>query len=289
MPIASSRRAWALLLAAAAGALVIGAGVIVSGRLAAPPGSPVAWTRFGTDDVHSLEFAPSSTDRLYFGHHGGILESADGGRSWQALPVHADAMGMRAAADGSIVIAGHEVLIASRDGGATWAPVESDLPNIDIHALARDPADPGRMWAYLATGGVYETSDGGTHWEMVLDGHRPFLVAVRGQGSTGLIGVDPFQGLVRSDDGGRTWSLVSRPDAFPVFSMAATPDGAVVLLGTTDGLRRSDDGGASWRSVPFPDPAFAIAVSVDSRTVAVVTQATDFYRSDDGAHTWPGP
>ena len=29
--------------------------------------------------------------------------------------------------------------------------------------IARDPADPARMWAYLATGGLWESRDGGRY------------------------------------------------------------------------------------------------------------------------------
>jgi photosystem II stability/assembly factor-like uncharacterized protein len=250
---------------------------------------PTAWTRLGTQDVHSLAFAPDSTDHLYFGHHGGILESRDAGRSWTALPVNADAMGMRPAADGSIIIAGHEVLVASPDGGRTWAPIRSDLPNIDIHAFARDPEDRLRMWAYLAEGGVYESADGGSLWARVLDGHRPFLAAIRTPDGTGLLGIDPFEGLARSDDGGRTWTTLSQPQAYPAYGLAATPDGQVVLIGTGDALLRSADGGLTWETIDLPSSPFAIAVSADGRSIAVVTRSTEFFRSDDGGQTWPRP
>lgn len=263
--------------------------VVVAWAVSRSPASPTGWARLGTDDVHSLAFAPDSTDHLYFGHHGGILESRDGGRSWTPLPVTADAMGMRPAADGSIVIAGHEVLVSSADGGATWAPIRSDLPNIDIHAFARDPDDPVRMWAYLAGGGVYETSDGGVHWSSVLDGHRPFLAAIQAPSGAGLLGIDPFAGLARSDDGGRTWATLSQPEAYPTYGLAATPDGQVVLIGTGDGLLRSTDGGRSWATIELPGSPFAIAVSADGQSIAVVTRSTEFFRSDDGGRSWLGP
>ena len=253
------------------------------------PGKPVPWARLGTSDVHSLAFAPGSLDRLYFGHHGGILESQDGGRTWAPLPVAADAMGMRPAADGSIIIAGHEVFVGSADGGRTWASIAADLPNIDIHAFARDPLDPRRMWAYLAEGGVYESTDGGTHWSKVYDGHIPFMAATTDGSSVALIGIEPFSGFARSPDGGRTWSPLSQPEAFPTYSIAVTPDGSVVALGVSDGLLRSEDGGTTWTLIALPGPAFAIALSDDGRTIAVVTRTTDVYRSDDGGRTWPGP
>ena len=271
-------------------AMIAAAGIaFVAWAATRTPAVPAAWARLGTQDVHSLAFAPDATDHLYFGHHGGILETRDGGRSWTALPVSADAMGMRPTNDGSIVIAGHEVLVASPDGGRTWAALSSDLPNIDIHAFARDPDDPRRMCAYLAAGGVYETTDGGTHWTLVLDGHRPILAAIRAPGGTGLLGIDPFAGLARSDDGGRTWTTLSQPEAYPAYGLAATPDGQTVLIGTGDALRRSADGGRTWETIDLPSSPFAIAVSDDGRSVAVVTRSTEFFRSDDGGRSWPGP
>jgi photosystem II stability/assembly factor-like uncharacterized protein len=279
-----SRRAVlvSIALAAGAGILLFGAGRVIG------PGVPVSWARLGTADVHSLAFAPGASDRLFFGHHNGILASRDGGRTWAALPVDADAMGMRPAADGSIVIAGHEVLVASPDGGTTWAPLRADLPSLDIHAFARDPVDSRRMWSYLAEGGVYESADGGTHWTKVYDGHIPFMTATVDDGAVTLLGIDPFQGLVKSTDGGRTWATVSRPDAFPTFALAATPDARIITLGVADGLLRSEDGGTTWTKVALPSSAFAIALSDDGRTIAVVTRSTEFYRSDDGGRSWPG-
>ena len=276
--------------------LIVVAGVaagllIVAVALLRPsaPGTPVPWARLGTDDVHSLAFAPGTNDRLYFGHHGGILESQDGGRTWDPLPVSVDAMGMRPAADGSIVTAGHEVFVVSADGGRAWAPITADLPNIDIHAFARDPLDARRMWAYLAEGGVYESADGGTHWTKVYDGHIPFMAATTDGSAATLIGIEPFAGFARSTDAGRTWSPVSQPEAFPTYSIAATPDADVVALGVSDGLLRSEDGGATWTLFALPGPAFAIALSDDGRTMAVVTRTTEFFRSEDGGRTWPGP
>lgn len=280
-----SGRSLIALAGVGAGLLILAIGV----SRPMSPAIPVPWARLGTEDVHSLAFAPGSTEHLYFGHHGGIHESQDGGRTWTPLPVQADAMGMRPAADGSIVIAGHEVFVGSTDGGQSWSPIAADLPNIDIHAFARDPLDPGRMWAYLAEGGVFESTNGGTHWTKVYDGHIPFIAATTDGSSVALVGIEPFQGFARSADGGRTWSPVSRPQAFPTFSINATQDGRVVTLGVSDGLIRSEDGGATWATIALPGPAFAIALSNDGRTMAVVTRTTDFYRSSDGGRTWPGP
>lgn len=208
--------------------MLAGAG-LVAVALSRPSGgvaSRVPWTRLGTRDVRALRFPEPGTDRLLFGHHEGVLRSDDGGRGWTPLAFGEDAMGMAAASDGSIVVAGHLVFQALQDGGATWAPIDADLPSLDIHAFARSLADPARMWAYLAEGGVYESTDGGTGWKKVTDGHVFALTAIREGDADVLLGIDPFLGLVRSPDGGRTWQPSGKPPAGPVTSLAATPDGA---------------------------------------------------------------
>lgn len=251
-------------------------------------GEPAAWSRLGTQDVHSLAFIGNDSQHLLFGHHNGIAETRDGGRTWSNLPVGDDAMGMAAADDGSIVIAGHLVFTDSRDGGKTWARIAADLPNLDIHGFARDPADPTRMWAYLATGGLWASTDSGIHWTRVREDNVIFPVAFNDGSATRLLGVD-LNGLVASSDGGSSWTTLGVPPGIPVMSLVATPDGRTVYIATGDGVFRSDDGGADWQETGFTGQAFALAATPDGQTVGLVDRATEFFRSSDRGSTWPGP
>lgn len=274
--------------------ILVGLAVVIGATTAAfllggrSSGQPAAWTRFGTQDVHSLAFIDDDPSRLLFGHHGGLYASSDSGRTWTSLPVRDDAMSTSPATDGSVVIAGHNVFAASRDGGATWSPISADLPSLDIHGFTRDPADPARMWAYLATGGLWQSNDFGRSWERVRDDNVLFPLAVRSGSTTRLLGVD-VSGLVASDDGGRSWSALSAPDAFPITALAATTDGGVVYAGSPDSLLRSPDGGRTWAATAYEGSAFAIATTADGETVAVVSRETEFFRSSDGGATWAGP
>lgn len=197
-------------------------------------------------------------------------------------------MAMAPAADGSIVIAGHEVFTASRDGGATWARIRTDLPSLDIHGFTRDPADPARMWASLAIGGLWESTDSGAHWVRVRadNGFNP--VAVADPAGIRLLAVDA-SGLVDSADGGRTWSPLGAPPTYPMTSLAASADGRTLYAGAPDGLFRSDDGGRTWSPTAYRGSAFAVATTADGATVAVVSRATDVFRSTDRGASWPGP
>lgn len=254
----------------------------------ASPAGQAAWTRFGTSDVHSLAFVGGDPDHVLFGHHGGVSESRDGGRTWSALPERNDAMSLSAASDGSIIVAGHDVFRASRDGGATWAPLEADLPNLDIHGFTRDPADPRRMWAYLATGGLWESTDVGAHWTRVREDNVVFPVAIADGTATRLLGVDAT-GLVSSTDGGRTWASLGLPPTYPMTSLTATANGRLIFAGSPDGLFVSRDGGATWAATAYRGSAFAVATSADGQVVAVVSRETEFFRSRDGGVSWPGP
>lgn len=257
--------------------------------LATRPAGPTPWARLGTADVHSLAFVDNDPNHLLFGHHGGVLESRDGGRNWQPLPTRVDAMGMRPAEDGSIVIAGHLVFTASHDDGKTWEPIPAeDLPDLDIHGFARDPADPSRMWAALATSGLWESTDSGIHWTRVRDDNVLLPIAVRQGSMTRLIAIGA-SGLEASDDGGRSWASVPMPPTYPMTALTATPDGKVLYAGSLDVLYRSDDAGRRWTASAYKGSAFAIATTDDGGTVAVVSQETEYFRSGDGGQTWPGP
>lgn len=250
--------------------------------------SAAAWSRLGTEDVHALAFVDGDPQRLLFGHHGGILATGDGGKTWEPLATRSDAMGLGVARGGSIVIAGHEVLTESRDGGQTWADIPADLPSLDIHGFARDPGDPARMWVYLAIGGLWESADTGRTWVRIQEQNVAFPVAIAGPAGTGLVGVTAA-GIARSDDGGRTWRALTDPGLYPATGLAATSDGSVLIAAGPDRLARSDDGGVTWSRLPFEGQPAAVAVAADGGSIALVTRSTEFYRSDDGGLTWPGP
>ncbi len=272
-----------------AGVALVAVVAVIAFALLRPSDSSIeAWSRLGTEDVHSLAFVDGDPQRLLFGHHGGILATDDGGKTWEPMATRSDAMSLGVTGDGSIVIAGHEVFAESRDGGQTWADIPADLPSLDIHGFARDPGDPARMWAYLAIGGFWESLDSGRAWEQIHEQNVVFPVAIATPSGTRLVGVTAA-GIARSDDGGRTWQPVADPKLYPVTGLAATPDGSVLVASGPDAVARSVDGGASWSRLPFEGQPAVVAVADGGRSIALVTRSTEFFRSDDGGETWPGP
>jgi photosystem II stability/assembly factor-like uncharacterized protein len=274
---------------AVAAVAFIGVAVVLNGDGRAAVGGATAWSTLGTPDVHSLAFDPADSQHLYFGHHGGLLETTDGGRNWQGTALRgADAMNVAPPAGGFFQIAGHNVYMETIDGGLTWQDVPNDLPGLDLHAFVADPADSSRAWTFSVGFGLFETTDKGRTWELRQPGAWGALTTFVEGGRTILVGVGST-GLGRSEDGGRTWTTLGQPRG-QLASLAASADGSVLYAGTTDGVSRSADGGRTWRPTPLEMVGVTVAVSQqDPDVVAVVDDKTRYFRSEDGGASWPGP
>lgn len=278
--------------------LLIGAGVVTVGLVAviawgfANGGArqPMPWATLGTADVHALAFATGDPAHLYFGHHDGLLESRDGGRSWQAGSLSgADAMNVKTTDGGRIQVAGHDVYLESSNGGATWQSVPNDLPGLDLHAFAIDPADADHAWTFAVGFGLFESSDAGRTWSVRQPGSWAYLTAYRRNDRTVLVAVGPT-GLVRSLDSGTTWEPLAYPGAPLSGGIGAAADGSVLYAATGAGLRRSTNQGQTWDATGFDGVALTVTVAPsDPMSVLLVDDATRLYRSFDGGATWPGP
>ncbi len=286
-----SRVPWAWFLVV--GVLLVGAGgataiaILAGGGPGA--GEPIPWSTLRTQDVHSLAFDPADPERMFFGHHGGLLETTDGGRTWQTTGLRgADAMNVGRPAGGFFQIAGHGAYMETTDGGRTWESVPNDLPGLDLHLFAADPRDPARAWAFSVGYGLFETGDRGRTWELRQPGAWGAIAAFAAGGRTVLLAIND-QGLRRSEDGGRTWGGLTLPDGKPA-SLAASADGGEIYIGTTDGLIRSIDGGATWSPAGLSAIPVALAVSpLDASVVTVVDDQGRLFRTFDGGRRWPGP
>jgi len=144
----------------------------------------------------------------------------------------------------------------STDGGATWAKVNTGLPNEELGriGLAISPQDPDVLYANVEAanrrGGIYRSSDNGVTWQKMSDYNQ-------GSMYYGDIFTDPHQFdriyipdvlFQVSDDGGRTVRPMStramHVDYHAIWIDPANPNH--YLFGNDGGLYRSYDRGETW-------------------------------------------
>ncbi len=216
----------------------------------------------------------------------GIRRTADGGATWTFSGPPAGVLALAVSptfdADRTVLAATSLGLRRSTDAGATWSAVTAaDEAVSGVSTLAARPGEPWRAMAWLASGQLLRSDDGGVTW---VERPTPF-----GEAEVLAFAIAPDQTLLaavrqaaqvvvwRSTDRGerwRRWLVEPSPDS-PALAVA-TEDLAFVGLGphllrpapnaweTRNGERRP-----VWRRT---------TVGEDVRITAVVASAT--YRAD---------
>jgi len=176
----------------------------------------------------------------------------------------------------------------STDGGETWT--HAGLNNSErIAQIVVSPknsdtvyaAVPGALWSDSPDRGLYQTTDGGKTWKLILKGANL---------STGCTSVafDPTNPEVMFAS---LWDF--RRKGWEYRSGGSSPDQP-----SSSGLFRSNDGGATWTEItpennkgfpkkPYGRLAIAIAPSNAKRIYAFVESPDSaLFVSDDGGMTW---
>ena len=206
----------------------------------------------------------------------------------------------------------------STDGGKTWTPAGTGMPETAVTHVLVDPKSPkaGRTLYASAFGrGVFKSTDGGKTWAAKnrgLEQKQPFawrltrspdgvlyLVVAR-RSERGEIGDERDGALYRSSDGAESWTRLTLPagtngpnglaidpqDPKRLYLAAwgrATPGGD-----TGGGIFASDDAGATWRPLVTEfQHVYDVTVDPrDSRTLYAGGFDQSALRSTDRGLTW---
>jgi hypothetical protein len=267
--------------------------------------APVAFperTGKALERVWQLAPGPASQpDRVYAGTQpAGLFISDDGGRSYEMVEglwdhPHREQWGAGYGGQAFHTVLPHptdtdSILIAlssggvyrSTDGGGSWTASNTGIkayfmpdpwPEYGqcVHKVARDPADPDRLYAQNHHG-VYRSDDGGTTWQSIADGlPSDFGFAmVAHPHRSGVIYNFPLQAdgerfppgkrcaVYRSGDAGQTWEALTDglptdpfyPSVLRDAMCADDADTAGVYFGSRSGeVYASRDEGDSWSQV----------------------------------------
>ena len=251
-------------------------------------------SKLSTTDFHSLAFSLTNPDTVYFGHHGGLLISQNGGKDWEPTTLRdADAMALAfPLVDSQIMYAaGHNVFFKSTDGGKTWNSVPASLPGLDIHAFAVNPENANQVLAYVVSFGLFRSDDGGINWEALSLALPSSINGLAfGKDEQSLYAAAGGAGLWESKDGGQNWiSVRNIPDngAIAVSYIRENSSLYVTTLGNSPALYISDDNGQTWEPTALKGIILAIAVSpLDPNRIIAVNDQGEVFASRDGGLTW---
>jgi len=113
--------------------------------------------------VSSIAVHPSASSTVLLLGMDGVYRTTDGGASWSRVTNLWGSDGELVAdraAPGTFYASGSDGVTFSADGGATWNHLESGLTNLDVLALALDPADHTRLYAGTNGNGVFSMTVG---------------------------------------------------------------------------------------------------------------------------------
>ena len=230
--------------------------------------------------VWSMAIDPVDSNVMFAGtgtpSQPGIFRSADGGKTWDRLPVEIARTARTSASPGprasrwtppttGSVWVGLEVdgVRHSRDGGETWTKVNGQIPNQDVHNVLVVAGPPKAVFT-VVNDDVWRSTDDGETWHAarareVFPWHYPRGIAVKpndprtvfvtlGDSTPGRIGT-----VMRSKDAGATWQSLGLPvqpnSAMWTVSIPASAPDTVFAASRYGYLYRSDDGGDSWRKL----------------------------------------
>lgn len=205
-----------------------------------------------------LDVAHAGKRLVAVGDRGHILYSDDDGKSWTQAKVPSRQMltAVFFLDDKKGWAVGHDAqILASEDGGATWAlqfqDLEREAPLLDIWFK-----DANTGFAVGAYGALLSTRDGGRNWEDVsdrLDNEDQYhLNAIATVKDSGLFVVGEMGSMFRSADWGETWERLEGPYEGSLFGVLGTGEtGGVIAYGLRGHLFRSADFGATWETIPL--------------------------------------
>ena len=190
-----------------------------------------------------------------------------------------------------------------------WVELGPDNVGGRINSLWVDPKNASHILAASASGGLWQSNDGGGTWAPAssFPGALTTSALVELPNGTLLVGTGDFNtadgdGIMSSTDGGSTWLPVSSTAPTNstsywgfVNSLAASPNGWILaatgVSGDHGGIERSTDGGQTWTTV-WPaagGPASSMDVTFDpenSNYALADDQNGGVIYSTDGGQTW---
>ena len=287
-----------------------------------------AWQRVTPSDwvINALVISENTPNRLIIGTEKlGVLVSDDAGRHFRAANegfFHRQIIALaldRERPGGVLAVLANapEPVLATEDGGRTWAPLG---PGLKTAGLRRVYASPDGWWAALERGGLmrYDEKKGAWVRAGMVVGEAASIprgraaagqrraskrAAANGRPLEHLVNDMAFSrqawfaatqdGLLASTDHGASWSLfpVGPMTTLPVRSVRCSADGQSLWVVSLRGLVFSRDAGKTWSWHDLPLEAggalrLDVAPEASYGQTLIAAARHGLYISRDAGHRW---
>jgi len=233
------------------------------------------------------------------GPGGGVFESVDGARHWNAAGLRGEAVRAleQSPSQPNVWVAGtRSGVFRSEDDARSWRRItpadDVELQNVD--SLAVDPGDAQTI--YVGTYHLpWKTTDGGKTWISIaagmIDDSDIMSLRIDAQNSRRIFS-SACSGIYRSEDGGASWVKL---EGIPYSSrrtqqIAQDPvDARILYAATTQGLWMTADSGETWSRITGRETdANAVVVLRNAQGSRVLGgfDAQGVLRSDDRGSTF---
>ena len=200
----------------------------------------------------------------------------------------------------------HVVSLSSSVTSGSWTSRGPQNVGGRTLALLVHPTNNQILYAASASGGLWQSTNGGTSWTqlpltfnlfigaLAFDSLNPSIIYA-GTGERFYDRAVQGAGIFKSTDGGATWTqLTATANWLYVSSISAQPGvSGTFLAATSSGIFRTTDGGATWAQISIPSLYAGLMVTFNpndgTRALAGVYRQTgdvQAYSSSDGGLTF---
>ena len=248
--------------------------------------------------VYSIAFDPHRPGTAYFGaNRGQFYKTSNDGYSIEPLATNLppqDIIGLAMGAEDHLyALQANGKLTLTLDGGTTWAPVASEIPEKGL-AMAAAASDSATVYVGTNGAGVYKSVNAGIDWTAAnTDLGNPFVFSLFvDPQNPDTIYAGTGDGVYRSDDGAATWrpASVGLPSGF-VIKVLGGPAGSGLLFALSGSreVYRSVVGGDSWERVASDLPNAVDTLAANPTTSGIIYAGAGpqgVFTSEDAGMNW---
>lgn len=259
----------------------------------------------------SSEFALATDGEHVFSASDALRRANGANGAWEKLHVLADSVWMLSAAKGAVLSASNGGSFFTKDGGATWEPIQlpaGEALSFRSRAVLRDD----KVFAHGFQSLLVSSDDGASFQAKAIApaagqyGYVSMLASIDAGLVIGLTksagtGCSSVQGVTTtlyvSSDQGDTWTpaMNAFPVAFtdcygqdhaPMITGLVQVGGALLATNYLGGAYRSEDGGKSWVPVTLAEIGEPVHFGQAGGAVLAALKEGGVARSGDGGKTW---